>query len=79
MVKRNRSKLFGIVINPKLSEIVDWKNMSISEIGEKLKQLKFLDKYLLTKYLNNLDVINVSNNKTLMNDFVGQLELGEKR
>lgn len=66
-------------MNPKLSEIVDWKNMSISEIGEKLKQLKFLDKYLLTKYLNNLDVINVSNNKTSMNDFVGQLELGEKR
>lgn len=76
IVNRNRSKLFGIVINPKLSEIVDWKNMSISEIGEKLKQLRFLDKYLLTEYLTNLEVINVSNNKTSINDFVGQLELG---
>ena len=63
VVNRNHSKLVGIVMNPKLSEIVDWKNMSISEIGEKLKQLKFLDKYLLTEYLNNLEVINVSNNK----------------
>lgn len=76
IVNNNRSKLFGIVINPKLSEIVDWKSMSVSEIGERLKQLKFLNKYLLLEYLNGLEVKNVSNNKTLINDFVGQLELG---
>ena len=50
--------------------------MSVSEIGERLKQLKFLNKYLLLEYLNDLEVINVSNNKTSINDFVGQLELG---
>ena len=76
IVNKNRSKLFGIVINPKLSGTVDWKSMSVSEIGEKLKQLKFLDKYSLMNYLNNLEVKNVSNNTTLINDYVGQLELG---
>lgn len=76
IVNKNRSKLFGIVINPKLSGTVDWKSMSVSEIGEKLKQLKFLDKYSLMNYLNNLEVKNVSNNRTLINDYVGQLELG---
>ena len=73
IVNNNRSKLFGIVINPKLSEIVDWKNMSVSEIGERLKQLKFLNKYLLLEYLNNLEVINVSNNKITIKDFFGKL------
>jgi len=50
--------------------------MTISEVGKKLKQLRVLDKYLLTEYLNGLEVINVSNNKTSINDFVGQLGLG---
>lgn len=36
-VNKNRSKLFGISINPKLSRKIDWKNISILEIGEKLK------------------------------------------
>lgn len=75
-INRNRSKLFGVVINPKLSEKIDWKKMSILEIGEKLKQTKFLNKFLLTEYLNNLEIINISNNKTSINNFVGQLELG---
>ena len=50
--------------------------MSVLEIGDKLKQIEFLDKFLLKGYLNNLEIINVSNNKTIINDFVGQLELG---
>ena len=43
---------------------------------DKLKQIEFLDKFLLRGYLNNLEIINVSNNKTIINDFVGKLELG---
>ena len=50
--------------------------MSVLEIGDKLKQIEFLDKFLLKGYLNNLEIINVSNNKTIINDFVGKLELG---
>lgn len=37
--------------------------------------MKFLDKFLLIEYLNNLEIINVSDNKTFINNFVGQLEL----
>ena len=36
-VNKNRSKLFGIVINPKLYEQMDWKSLSSLEMGEKLK------------------------------------------
>jgi hypothetical protein len=57
---KNRSKLFGVVINPVLSEKVDWKNMSTLEIGEKLKRIGFLDKFKLTEALNNLEIVNVS-------------------
>lgn len=48
-INKNRSKLFGVVINPKLSKKINWKTMSVLEIGERLKQTKFLDKFLLTK------------------------------
>ena len=75
-VNRNRSKLFGIVINPKLDEPMTWESLSSVEVGEKLKELKFLNKFLLTEYLNNLKVENVSNNLTGIEDFAGQLELG---
>ena len=37
---------------------------------------KFLNRFLLTEYLNNLEVENVSNNLTSIEDFSGQLELG---
>ena len=70
-VNKNQSKLFGIVINPKLD-----KRISILEVGEKLKEVKFLNKFLLTEYLNNLEVENLSNNLTIIEDFRGQLELG---
>ena len=63
-VNKNRSKLFGVVINPKLDEPMSWESLSSLEVGEKLKELKFLNKFLLTKYLNNLEVENVSNNLT---------------
>ena len=75
---KNRSKLFGVVINPVLSEKVDWKNMSTLEIGENLKRIGFLDRFKLTEALNNLEIVNVSKNKTTINDFFGQLELGSE-
>ena len=77
-VNKNRSRLFGIVINPKLSEKINWKDLSISEINLKLKEVKFLNKFILIDYLNNLEVENVSKNITYIKDFTGQLELGEK-
>ena len=75
-VNKNRSKLFGIVINPKLDERMSWESLSSVELGEKLKELKFVNKFLLTEYLNNLEVENVSKNLTGIEDFSGQLELG---
>ena len=75
-VNKNQSKLFGIVINPKLDKRINWKSLSILEVGEKLKEVKFLNKFLLTEYLNNLEVENLSNNLTIIEDFRGQLELG---
>ena len=53
-----------------------WESLSSVEVGEKLKELKFLNKFLVTKYLNNLKVENVSKNLTGIKDFTGQLELG---
>ena len=77
-VNKNRSKLFGIVINPKLDKRMTWESLSSVEVGEKLKELKFLNKFLLTKYLNNLEVENISNNFISIKDFTGQLELGKE-
>ena len=74
---KNRSKLFGIVINPKLDKTINWKSLSIEELKNKLKEIKFLDKFLLRKYLNDLKIENVSKNLTNINNFVGQLELGK--
>ena len=59
-----------------MEEEIDWKNLSSVEVVEKLKELKFLNKFLLTDYLNNLKVENVSNNLTGIENFSGQLELG---
>ena len=56
--------------------MIDWKSLSSLEVGEKLKELKFVNKFLVTEYFNNLEVENVSNNRTGIKDFSGQLELG---
>ena len=77
-VNNNRSKLFGVIINPKLNEKINWKNLSIPEINLKLKEIKFLNKFLLINYLNNLEIENVSKNVTYIKDFTGQLELGKE-
>ena len=39
---------------------------------------KFLNRFLLTEYLNNLEVENVSNNLTSIEDFSGQLAIEMK-
>ena len=39
----SRSKLFGIVINPKTEDIIDWKSMSSLGMENKLKKLNFQD------------------------------------
>ena len=72
----NRSKLFGIVINPKLDQSINWKDMSVLEIDNKLKELNFLDRFLMTDILNKIRLQNVNKNYTDIADFVGQLEIG---
>ena len=77
-MKKNpaRAKLFGIVINPKLDEPIEWKEMSSVEIESSLKKLKFPNRFVMTEILNELEVQNVHKNKTSVDDFVGQLEIG---
>ena len=71
-----RGKLFGVVINPKLNESIEWKEMSTFEIESSLKKLKFPNRFILTDILNELEIENVHKNKTVTDDFVGQLEIG---
>lgn len=79
-MKKNtaRGKLFGIVINPKLNDPIEWKEMSNIEIESSLKELKFPNRFLITDILNELEIKNVHKNKTDIDDFVGQLEIGTK-
>ena len=72
----SRSKLFGIVINPKVDEAVDWKSMSSLEIDNKLNELRFPDRFVMTDILNQIRVQNVNKNYTDIKDFMGQLETG---
>lgn len=72
----NRSKLFGLVINPKFDEVIDWESMSISEMDNKLKELKFPNRFVMTDILNKIRLQNVNKNYTDLVDFVGQLETG---
>ena len=44
----SRSKLFGIVVNPKVDEMVDWKSMSTLEMENKLKELRFPNRFIMT-------------------------------
>ena len=72
----NRSKLFGVVINPKFDGIIDWKCMSSLEVDNKLKELKFPDRFVMNNILNKIRLQNVNKNYTDIVDFVGQLETG---
>ena len=73
-----RGKLFGIVINPIVDKSIEWKGMSNGVIVSNLKELKFPNKFVITDILNELHIQNVHKNKTSVNDFVGQLEIGTK-
>ena len=72
----NRSKLFGVVINPKFDEMIDWKSMSSLEMEDKLKELKFPNRFVMTDILNQIRLQNVNKNYTDIEDFTGQLETG---
>ena len=72
----NRSKLFGVVINPKFDGIINWKSMSSLEVDNKLKELKFPDRFVMNDILNKIRLQNVNKNYTDIVDFVGQLETG---
>ena len=72
----SQSKLFGIVINPKFDEIIDWKSMSSLEMENKLKELKFPNRLVMTDILNKIRLQNVNKNYTDIEDFMGQLETG---
>lgn len=68
-----------MVINPKLDDQeVDWGNLSGDEIVSKLKELKFPSKFDLTQILNSLEFPNIRGNTTTLEEFDGQLELGDK-
>lgn len=67
------------MINPKIEgESIDWKNLSQLEVEEKLNELDFIGKSCLTLALNKLEFTNVNKNKSVIEDFGGQLELGSK-
>lgn len=72
----SRSKLFGIVVNPKVDEVVDWKSMSSLEMDNKLNELRFPDRFVMTDILNQIRLQNVNKNYTDIEDFMGQLETG---
>ena len=72
----SRSKLFGIVVNPKVDEMIDWKSMSSLEMENKLKELRFPDRFVMTDILNQIRLQNVNKNYTDIEDFMGQLETG---
>lgn len=74
----NRSNLFGLVINPKYNQVIDWKSMSVLEMDNKLKELKFLNRFVITDILNKIRLQNVNKNYTDIADFVGQLKIGEE-
>ena len=72
----NRSNLFGVVINPKFDQVIDWKSMSVLEMDNKLNELKFPDRFVITDILNKIRLQNVNKNYTDIVDFLGQLEIG---
>lgn len=50
--------------------------MSSLETENKLKELKFPDRFVMTDILNQIQLQNVNKNCTDIEDFMGQLEIG---
>jgi hypothetical protein len=77
--KKQRSNTFELVINPILEDQkIDWVNLSSDQIALKLKELEFPSKFDLTQVLNSLEFPNIRGNATGIEEFDGQLELGDK-
>ena len=51
-------------------------SMSVLGIDNKLKELKFPDRFVITEILNKIRLQNVNKNYTDIVDFLGQLEIG---
>lgn len=74
-----RGKTFGVVINPKIEgESINWNNLTSLEVEEKLNELEFIEKSILTLILNKLEISNINKRSTILEDFEGQLELKSK-
>lgn len=72
-----RSKTFGIVINPLLKDqVIDWRSLGVEEKKKKLSELGFPTKFDLNEVLNSIEFNNVHDNLTSIEDFEGQFELG---
>lgn len=72
-----RSRTFGVVINPLLKDqVIDWRSLGIDDKKAKLKELGFPSKFDLEEALNTIEFKNVNDNKTGIEDFEGQFELG---
>lgn len=52
--------------------------MSNTEIESSLKKFKFPNRFVLTDILNGLEIENFHKNKTVTDDFIGQLEIGRE-
>lgn len=57
-----KSKSFSVAINPKFDPMIDWKSMSSLEMENKLKELKFPDRFVMTDILNQIRLQNVNKN-----------------
>lgn len=76
-VNTQRSKTFGVVINPLLKgQVVDWQSLGMDEKVLKLKELGFPSKFDLEETLNTIEFKNVHDNETGIEDYEGQFELG---
>lgn len=76
---KQRLNTSGLVINPILDDQkMDWVNLSSDQIDLKLKELEFSSKFDLTQILNSLEFPNIRGNTKGIEEFYGQLELGDK-
>jgi hypothetical protein len=74
-----RSKTFGLVINPKVfDQEINWVTLSPDQVHLKLKELVFPNKFDVIEILTGIEFENVNGNITKIEDFHGQLELGDK-
>ena len=72
-----RSKTFGIIINPLLKDqVIDWRSLGVEEKKKKLSELGFPTRFDLNEVLNTIEFNNVHDTLTSIEEFEGQFELG---